>query len=74
MSVDEDSKNTIRRLTFPGALEKEPDHQNLQTSHTNHHAHFDHTEVEDSLLRTPDCAEIAVLSCPEVFLHSADCA
>lgn len=63
-----------QRLTFPGTLEEESDNQDLQTSHSNHHAHLDHTEIEDSLLRTPDRAEIAVLSCPEVFLHPANCA
>lgn len=59
-------------LTFPGALEEEPHHQNLQCSHTNHHADFDQAEIENPLLCTLHRAEIAVLSRSEILLHPAD--
>lgn len=57
--------------TFPGSLEEESNHQDLQDGHTHHHNHFNQAEVEDSLFRTPDCTEIAVFSGPEVLLHPA---
>ena len=60
------------RLTFPSPLEKEPHNRNLQSSHSGHHAHLDETEIEYSLLRAPDRAEIAVLPCAEVFLHATN--
>jgi hypothetical protein len=60
--------------TFPGSLEEEPDNKDLESSHRNHHTRLDHREIEDSSLRTPDRAEIAVLARPEVFLLSVDCA
>lgn len=59
-------------LTFSGTLEKEPDNQNLQCRHTDHHTHFHQAEVEYSLLRAPDCAKVSVLSGSEIFLHPAD--
>ena len=59
-------------LTFSSPLEEESDHQDLQSSHAHHHAHFNQAEIEDSLLRASDRAKIAVLSCAEVFLHPAD--
>jgi hypothetical protein len=60
------------RPTFSSTLEEEPDHQDLQGSHSNHHTYFNQAEIEDSLLCALDCAEITVLSCSEVLLHSAD--
>jgi len=60
------------KLTFSSPLEEESDHQDLQSSHAHHHAHLNQAEVEDPLFGAPDRAEIAVLSCPEVFLHPAD--
>lgn len=59
-------------LTFPSALEKEPDHQDLQGSHTDHHQHLDQTEIENPLFRTPDSTKVAVLPGPEILLHPAD--
>ena len=59
-------------IAFPRPLEEEPDDQDLQSRHPNHHPYFDQTEIEDSLFRTPDRAEVPVLSCTEVFLHAAD--
>jgi len=56
-------------ITLPRALEEEPHNQNLQTSHAHHHDHLDQAEVEDSLLRAPDRAEVSVLAGSKVFLH-----
>jgi hypothetical protein len=54
------------------ALEEEPNDQNLQSRHPNHHANLDQTEIEDPVLGTPDRAEVPVFSCAEVFLHATD--
>ena len=59
-------------LTFSRPREEEPHHCNLQSCHCHHHKHFDQAKVEYPLLRAPDRAEIAVFSCPKVFLHAAD--
>lgn len=59
-------------LTFSSTLEEEPDHQDLQDSHSHHHDHFDQTKVENSLFRTPDRTEVPVLSGAEILLHPAD--
>jgi hypothetical protein len=61
-------------VAFPRALEEEPDDQNLQSRHANHHSHFNQAEIEDSTFCAPDCAKIPVLSCAEIFLHAADSA
>ena len=59
-------------ISLPRALEKEPHNKHLQPSHTNHHQTLNNTEIEDSPLRTPNRAEITILSCTEVFLVSCD--
>jgi hypothetical protein len=56
-------------ISLPRTLEEEPDHQNLQCSHTNHHHDLNHAEVEYPALRTPHRAEIAIFARPEIFLH-----
>jgi hypothetical protein len=53
-------------------LKEEPYDQDLQSRHPNHHTDLDETEIEDPVLCTPDCAEVPVLSCAEVFLHAAN--
>lgn len=60
--------------TFPGSLEEEPDHQDLQDGHSHHHNHFNQAEIEDPLFSTPNRAKVAVFSCPEILLHSTDSA
>ena len=49
-------------------LKKEPDNKDLKASHANHHQALNNTEVEDPPLRTPDRAEIPVLSRSEILL------
>jgi hypothetical protein len=49
-------------------LEKEPNNKHLQPSHTHHHQALNNTEVENPSLRTPNGAEISVLTGTEVFL------
>jgi len=61
-------------LTFPGALEKEPYDEHLETGHGNHQCRLHQREIEDSPFRAPDSAEVPVFSCPKVFLLPVDCA
>lgn len=65
-------ENHFGNITFSVTLEEESDDQNLKTCHSDHHAHLDQTEVEDSLFRAPHRAEVAVLPGPEILLHPAD--
>ena len=55
-------------------MEEEPDDQDLQSRHPDHHAYFNQTEIEDPLLRTSNRAKVSVLSCSEVFLHATNSA
>ena len=57
-------------LTLARSLKEEPHHQHLQHRHADHHADLDQAELEDPLLRAPDRAEVAILSCPEILLHA----
>jgi hypothetical protein len=59
-------------IAFPRPLEEEPNDQDLQSRHPYHHPYFNQTEIEDSVFRTADRAEVPILSCTEVFLHAAD--
>ena len=59
-------------IAFPRSLEEKPNDQDLQSRHPYHHPYFNQTEIEDSVFRTPDRAEVPILSCTEVFLHAAD--
>lgn len=61
------------KLTFPRALEKEPNNEHLQPRHCHHHQALDNTEIENPLLSTAHGAEIAVLARPEVLLVPTDC-
>lgn len=58
--------------TFPGALEKEADNEDLQSCHGHNQARLHQTEVEYPLLGALDGAEVAVLARAEVFLVAGD--
>lgn len=60
-------------VSLPCALEEEPHNKHLQSRHANHHQALNHTEVEDSPLRTSNRAEIPVLSRTEILLVPCDC-
>jgi hypothetical protein len=53
-------------------LEEEPDDEDLQASHTDHHQALNDAEIEDPSFRAPYCAEIPVLAGAEVLLISRD--
>ena len=55
-------------ISLASASEEHPHDKDLQASHANHHGAFKQAEVENSLLSAPDCAEIPVFTCAEVFL------
>lgn len=59
-------------VTLASALEEEPDDEDLQTRHCNHHQALDDAEVEYATLRAPDRAEVSVFSRPEVLLVAVD--
>lgn len=58
--------------TFPGALEKEANNEDLQACHSHNQARLHQTEVEYPLLGTLDGAEVAVLARAEVLLVTGD--
>jgi hypothetical protein len=53
-------------------LEEEPNNENLQSGHGNHHEAFNDAEVPDSAFRRPHGTEVAVLACSEVLLVTGD--
>lgn len=53
-------------------LEKEPDNKHLQRPHADNQTNLDDAEIDDSLFRAVDSAEVSVLACAEVFLVSGD--
>jgi hypothetical protein len=59
-------------VTLASALEEEPNDEDLQTRHCDHHQALDDAKVENATLRAPDCAEVSVFSCPEVLLVAVD--
>lgn len=60
------------KRTFSSSLEEESYYEDLQPGHAHHHDHLDQAEMEDSLLCALDRAEVAVLTCTEIFLHPTD--
>ena len=59
--------------TFPRALKEEPDNEDLQSSHTDHHPIRYYAEFKDPRLRALDSTEISIFPRPEVFLIAVDC-
>jgi hypothetical protein len=53
-------------------LEEKPNNEHLQGPHGDNQCNLDETEIQDSFLRTPNRAEIPVLSRSEVFLTARD--
>ncbi len=53
-------------------MEEEPNDEDLQTRHGNHHKALDDAEVENATLRAPDRAEVSVFSGAEVLLVAVD--
>lgn len=58
----------VLHVSLTSASEEHPHDKDLQASHADHDSTFQQAEVEHSLLRTPDRAEVSVFSCAEVFL------
>lgn len=61
-------EDLLESLTFPAASEEHLDDKDLEASHGDHQSALDQAEVENSPLRTPHRAEVAVLTRAEVFL------
>jgi len=53
-------------------LEEEPDNEDLQACHTDHHQALNNAQIEDPSFSTPHCTEIPVLAGAEVLLISRD--
>ena len=62
----------ISHVSLPSTREKHPHDEHLQTSHAHHQSALEQAEVEYSVLRTPDSAEVPVLPRPEVLLLSCE--
>jgi hypothetical protein len=52
--------------------EEHPHDKHLQAGHADHHSAFQQAEVEHSLFRAPDSAEVPVLARTEVFLLAGE--
>ena len=63
----------MRIHTFPCTLKEEPDNEDLQPCHTDHHAIRYYTEFKDPRLRALDSTEISIFPRPEVLLIAVDC-
>lgn len=55
-------------VSLPRALEEEPDHEDLQSTHADDQTALYQAEVDNPLLRASDGAEVTVLARPEILL------
>ena len=62
----------VLHVSFTSTSEEHPHDEDLQASHADHDSAFQQTEVEHSLLRAPDRAEVPVFTCAEVLLLAGE--